>query len=61
MKKVLGGFKPAYNPNCGESNPTADWICCKINSYEHIGVTDCDSASSVCSGYMLTNDPSRCN
>jgi hypothetical protein len=60
MKMVFGGNKE-YNPNCGETNPTADWTCCKATSYEHIGETDCDTASSLCSGYMVTNDPSRCN
>lgn len=55
MKKVLGGV--AYNPNCGETNPTADWTCCKADSYEHIGETDCDTASSLCGGYMVTSDP----
>ena len=59
MKNVLGGV--AYNPNCGDSNPTDDWTCCRATSSVYIGETDCQTASSSCDGFMITNDPERCN
>ena len=59
MKNVLGGL--VYNPNCGDSNPVDDRTCCGATPYTHIGETDCQTASSSCNGYMITNGPARNN
>ena len=64
LKKVMGGNGSGHNPNCGETNPTADYSCCAPDMVHYIGETDCDSASTKCAslgGNMVTSDPSRCN
>ncbi|MCJ0741479.1 hypothetical protein [Pedobacter montanisoli] len=67
MKNVTGGSIPkefdGYNPNCGETNPVGDYVCCTWTSIIHVGEMDCDSASTACAnqgGHGITTDPSRC-
>ena len=56
----MGGNGSGYNPNCGETNPVADYSCCASGVVHYVGKTDCDSASNNCAsywGYMVTSDP----
>lgn len=59
MKNVTGGYG---NPNCSGSGYD-NWYCCTSagsGTGTYIGYTYCTFASASCSGYMITNNPSRC-